>query len=47
MRPVRVRFFFGPGSGVLSNLRLRLYSLSDDEAIAQLISNCHFPIADL
>jgi len=28
-RPVRVRFFFGPGSGVLSNLRFFLYSDSD------------------
>lgn len=30
MRPVRVRFFFGPGSGVLSNFRLRLYSVNDE-----------------
>src|ERR1700746_1869921 len=26
MRPLRVRFFFGPGSGVLSKLRFFLYS---------------------
>jgi hypothetical protein len=31
MRPDFVFFFFGPGSGVLSNFRFFLYSLSDDD----------------
>src|ERR1051325_12093908 len=34
-RPVRVRFFVGPGSGVLSNFRFFLYSVN--EAIVKYI----------